>query len=63
MLRRDVVGLVLLWMVVQDIVKLALYRIAESGGTGTLPFVQILRQPLDTHVGLHHHVYTSRTVD
>ena len=50
----------LLWMMVQDVVKVSLYRIAESGGAGAVPFVQTMRQPLHTHRGLHHHMPSSR---
>ncbi len=61
----DVIGWVwfynLIWMAVQDAVKIALYQIVESGGAGALPFLQLLRQPLYSHAGVHHQRHISRT--
>ncbi|MBN2579729.1 MAG: plasma-membrane proton-efflux P-type ATPase [Pirellulales bacterium] len=55
-LSWGVIGLVwvynLIWMVVQDVVKLTVYRLVDTPKAG--PFLKTLRHPLDTHGGLHH---------
>lgn len=45
----------LVWMMVQDVVKLGIFRIVEQDDSANAPFVTTLQQPLDAHVGLHHH--------
>ena len=49
----------LIWMVIQDIVKLGLYRHLESRGSGKAPFLRFWH-PLDSLAGLHQHAPTSR---
>jgi H+-transporting ATPase len=44
----------LAWMVVQDFVKLGLYRIVDGVDFGATPMKGILKRPLDTFAGLHH---------
>jgi len=51
----------LVWMVIQDIVKLGLYRRLEAGRTGRA-FLG-LRHPLDAHAGLHQHARTPHSLN
>jgi H+-transporting ATPase len=44
----------LLWMVVLDVVKLVVYRIANGSIGGAAPFLGTLKRPLDSSGGLHH---------
>jgi H+-transporting ATPase len=46
----------LVWMVALDVVKLALYRIVEGRGAGTVSLTKKFKQPLDSHAGLHQRV-------
>jgi H+-transporting ATPase len=48
----------LVWMVIQDIVKLGLYRFMGSGGIARGSFLRLLGYQLDAHAGLHHHART-----
>jgi H+-transporting ATPase len=50
----------LVWMVVQDIVKLGLNRRLEESGSGRTSFLR-LWHPLDAHAGLHKHVRALRS--
>lgn len=45
----------LIWMVVQDVVKMGLYKIMDSHGLGAARFHERFHRPLDIHAGLHHH--------
>ena len=45
----------LIWMVIQDIVKLGLYPSMEAHSSGKGWFPRMLRRPLDAHAGLYHH--------
>jgi len=53
----------LAWMLVQDVVKLALVDITDKGFPRQVPFLTMWRRPLDHHAGLHHHVRTSHNAD
>ena len=46
----------LVWMFIQDVVKLGLYRALEARHEGKGWFSRVLRQPLDAHAGFHQHV-------
>jgi H+-transporting ATPase len=45
----------LIWIAIQDIVKLGLYRSMEAHSSGKGWFPRMLRRPLDPHAGLYHH--------
>jgi H+-transporting ATPase len=53
-----IIGLVwvynLIWMLIQDVAKLMLYRIVEHRGFEPVPLGPTLQQPLDAQRGLHH---------
>lgn len=58
-LSWTVIGLVwaynLVWMVVQDIVKLGVNRLVEGRSLGGEPLYKKLYYPLGSHFGLHQH--------